>query len=120
MLQVAFIRQYVELVKQLLAIKNFKQPELVYELLQWDDKIKQYQQEERSQIIRRIKAQRQRLRDLRVAAADEELSTAAQIKQLAGELAQYHGSDLEFNKCTTMPQVIYQHLKELLKAEKKM
>ncbi len=45
MLQVAFIRQNVELVKQRLAIKNFKQPELVDELLQWDDKRKQYQQE---------------------------------------------------------------------------
>jgi len=45
MLQVAFIRQNVELVKQRLAIKNFKQPELVDELLKWDDKRKLYQQE---------------------------------------------------------------------------
>jgi seryl-tRNA synthetase len=48
MLQVAFIRQNVELVKQRLAIKNFKQPELVDELLQWDDKRKQYQQARRT------------------------------------------------------------------------
>ncbi len=45
MLQMAFIRQNVELVKQRLLIKNFKQPELVDELLLWDDKRKQYQQE---------------------------------------------------------------------------
>jgi len=45
MLQVAFIRQNLEGVKQRLAVKNFKQPELVDELLQWDDKRKQYQQE---------------------------------------------------------------------------
>jgi len=45
MLQTAFIRQNVELVKQRLLIKNFKQPELVDELLLWDDKRKQYQQE---------------------------------------------------------------------------
>ena len=45
MLQVPFVRQNVELVKQRLAIKNFKQPELVDELLQWDDKRKEYQQE---------------------------------------------------------------------------
>ena len=43
MLQVAFIRQHTELVKQRLAIKNFKQPELVDELLKWDEKRKQYQ-----------------------------------------------------------------------------
>lgn len=43
MLQVPFIRQNTELVKQRLAIKNFKQPELVEELIKWDDKRKQYQ-----------------------------------------------------------------------------
>jgi seryl-tRNA synthetase len=46
MLQVAFIRQNVELVKQRLAVRNFKQPELIDELLQWDDKRKQYQLEQ--------------------------------------------------------------------------
>ena len=46
MLQVAFIRQQVELVKQRLAVRNFKQPELIDELLQWDDKRKQYQLEQ--------------------------------------------------------------------------
>ena len=43
MLQVNFIRQNAELVKQRLAVKNFKQPELVDELLQWDEKRKKYQ-----------------------------------------------------------------------------
>lgn len=43
MLQVAFIRQNTELVKQRLAIRNFKQPELIDELLKWDEKRKQYQ-----------------------------------------------------------------------------
>ena len=43
MLQVGFIRQNIELVKQKLAVKNFKQPELVDELLQWDDRRKQMQ-----------------------------------------------------------------------------
>ncbi|HEY4148842.1 MAG TPA: serine--tRNA ligase [Chitinophagaceae bacterium] len=46
MLQVGFIRQQVELVKQRLAVRNFKQPELVDELLKWDDKRKQYQLEQ--------------------------------------------------------------------------
>lgn len=43
MLQVAFIRQNIELVKQRLAVKNFRQLQLVDELIQWDDKRKQYQ-----------------------------------------------------------------------------
>ncbi len=45
MLQVAFIRQNTALVKERLAVKNFKQPELVDELIKWDDKRKQYQLE---------------------------------------------------------------------------
>jgi hypothetical protein len=78
------------------------------------DVIKQYQQEETSQIIRRIKAQRQRLRDLRVAASDDMLSTLPKINQLAQELCLYHNNNRAFLKCTTMPQVMYLHLKELL------
>jgi seryl-tRNA synthetase len=46
MLQMGFIRQNTELVKQRLAVRNFKQPELVDELLQWDDKRRQYQLEQ--------------------------------------------------------------------------
>lgn len=45
MLQVNFIRQNTALVKERLAIKHFKQPELVDELIKWDDKRKQYQHE---------------------------------------------------------------------------
>lgn len=82
------------------------------------DVIKQYQQEESSQIIRRIKAQRQRLRDLRGAAADDPLSTLPKIHQLAEELAIHHNSP-KFINCDTMPQVMYLHLKELLLKDKK-
>ena len=81
--------------------------------------IKQYQQEERSQIIRRIKSERQRLRDLRVAAADDPLSTEPKIKQLATELSVHYNNDPIFLKCVTMPQLMYQHLKELLISDRK-
>ncbi|MEN9569157.1 MAG: hypothetical protein RL172_388 [Bacteroidota bacterium] len=84
------------------------------------DVIKQYQQEETSQIIRRIKAQRQRLRDLRVAASDEPLSTPPKIEQLALELGIYHHNAEGFAKCNTMPKLMYQHLKELLISDQKM
>ena len=46
MLQVGFIKQYTELVKERLAVRNFKQPELVDELLRWDEKRRQYQLEQ--------------------------------------------------------------------------
>lgn len=43
MLLVPFIRANTDLVKERLAVKHFKQPELVDELILWDDKRKQYQ-----------------------------------------------------------------------------
>lgn len=46
MLQVAYIKQHVEEVKKRLAVKNFKQPELVDELLKWDEKKREYQLEQ--------------------------------------------------------------------------
>jgi len=82
------------------------------------DVIKQYQQEETSQILVRIKAQRQRLRDLRLAAADEYLSTPAKIKQLGEELCQHHNRKA-FLECTTMPQLMYQQLKAFIIADRK-
>jgi len=81
--------------------------------------ISQYQQEERSQIIRRIKSERQRLRDLRVAAGDDPLSLEPKIKQLAKELSQHYNDNPDFLKCKTMPQLMYLHLKELLIFDRK-
>src|SRR5689334_14191960 len=46
MLQVAFIRNNKEEVKQRLAVKNFKQPELIDELIDLDDKRKQIQRQQ--------------------------------------------------------------------------
>lgn len=92
--------------------------QLVQKLLH-HDVIKQYQQEETAQIIRRIKSQRQRLRDLRSAASDEPLSTPEKIKQLSEELGKYHNNEKSFAKCDTMPKIMYQHLKELLIKDQK-
>lgn len=46
MLQVAFIRQNPELVKQKLAVRNFKHPEIIDEVIFWDDKRKEYERKE--------------------------------------------------------------------------
>ena len=53
MLQVNFIRQNTDFVKERLAFKNFKQVSLVDELLDWDDRRKQYQLEQ-DNILSRI------------------------------------------------------------------
>lgn len=45
MLQVSFIRQHTELVKQRLTVKNFKSPNLVDEVIRLDDERKKLQQE---------------------------------------------------------------------------
>ena len=103
--------------------KNFYLPQFFKENIVFVDLVKQhlngevilqYQQEERSQIIRRIKSERQRLRDLRVAAADDPLSTEEKIAQLALDLSTQHKNNIKFLKCSTMPQLMYLHLKELL------
>ncbi|HEY8691061.1 MAG TPA: serine--tRNA ligase, partial [Chitinophagaceae bacterium] len=46
MLQVAFIRNNTALVKERLAIRNFKHPEIIDELILWDDKRKEYERKE--------------------------------------------------------------------------
>lgn len=117
-----FDQQSYEGSKNIYLPQFFKENNVLVQIVQQylhPDVIKQYQQEERRQIIRRIKAQRQRLRDLRVAASDDPLSTPEKIKQLAVELGQYHNNLAEFSKCVTMPQIMYQHLKELLLSEHK-
>jgi hypothetical protein len=100
----------------------FKENQVFVELVKAhlnNEVIKQYQQEERSQVIRRIKSEGQRLRDLKVAAGDDPLSTEPKIKQLATELSVHYNNHPVFLNCTTMPQLIYQHLKELLISDRK-
>ena len=84
MLQVAFIRQHTELVKQRLAIKNFKQPELVDELLKWDEKRKQYQFE-LDELQAKINAASKEIGQLMAkgdkAGADEKKAAVADWKQ---------------------------------------
>ncbi len=117
-----FDQQSYEGSKNIYLPQFFKENNVFVQIVQQylhPDVIKQYQQEERAQIIRRIKAQRQRLRDLRVAASDDALSTPGKIKQLASELGQYHNNPVAFEACSTMPQIMYLHLKELLLSEHK-
>jgi hypothetical protein len=75
--------------------------------------VEQYQQEERSVLARRMKAERHRLKDLRDVLVKEEISTPEKIKQLGNELAE-HYDDPVFARCTSMGQIIDRSLKRVL------
>lgn len=75
--------------------------------------VKQYQQEERALIARRIKTQRHRIKDLRDVIRTDKVSTPEKVTQLGSELAQ-HYNDAVFARCTTMGEIIERSLKRLL------
>ena len=116
-----FDQQCYEGSKNIYLPQFFKENNIFVQLVQEHlhvDVIKQYQQEERSQIIRRIKAQRRRLRDLNTATMDDLLSTPDKIKQLSEELSEHVQKKNDFIYCNTMPQIMYQYLKNLLSTNK--
>ncbi|MBC7904377.1 MAG: serine--tRNA ligase [Gemmatimonadaceae bacterium] len=82
MLQVAFIKQNTELVKERLGLKNFKQTTLVDELIQWDDKRKQYQFE-LDESLAKINAASREIGQLM---AKGEKEKADELKQLVATL----------------------------------
>jgi hypothetical protein len=77
------------------------------------DVIKQYQMEERSLVVRRIKAQRHRLKELKDAIAGDILSTPEKINQLREELAQHYQNSL-FLGCKTMGEIMELQMRELI------
>lgn len=82
------------------------------------DVISQYQTEERSLIIRRMRAQRSRLKDIKDVLLEEELSTPEKITQLRKELAEYH-EDERMLSCDTMVKILEMHMKLFLLKGKK-
>ena len=111
-----FDQQCYEGKKNIYLPQFFKENRVFVDLVQQHlhpEVILQYQQEERSQIFRRIKSQRHRLKDLRDTLMMDELSTKEKITQLADELATFYQNP-DFRKCTTMGQVMDLHLKELI------
>ena len=77
------------------------------------DVIKQYQVEERSTIIRRIRAQRHRLNELKDSLLHDELSTPEKTDQLKRELAEHHEDD-NFLKCRSMAEILMVHMKKFI------
>ncbi|MBJ6116821.1 hypothetical protein JAO76_01370 [Pontibacter sp. BT310] len=86
--------------------------DLVLKLLK-PETVKQYQNEERTLMFRRLKSARYRLKDLIDCMRKDTISTPEKIAQLRKELAEHHKSD-EFLKCNCMGDLVRLNLKTLL------
>lgn len=75
--------------------------------------IAQYQQEERSQLIYRMRSERARLSALRDALKDGQLSTPEKIAQLRSELSA-HYEDSRFERCQNMSEILEWSLKRVI------
>lgn len=97
----------------------FKENNIFVDLVQKHfnpDVIHQYKIEERSLVVRRIRAQRHRLKDIRDALRNDALSTPEKIDQLKHELADFH-HDRSFIACRTMAELLLEHLKKYIFAK---
>jgi hypothetical protein len=77
------------------------------------DVIRQYQAEERSVIVRRIRSQRHRMKDLRDSLLEDDISTPEKTRELAVELAAHH-EDPHFLQCKTMSEILSHHVRDLI------
>lgn len=111
-----FDQQFYEGKKTLYMPQFFKENRVFVELAMKHlnaEVVKQYQQEERSLIARRIKVQRHRIKDLRDVIMTDRVSFPDKITRLGEELAQ-HYHDPIFAKSKTMGEIIERSLKRLL------
>lgn len=82
-----------------------------------DRTVLQYQQEERSSIVHRIRSERHRIAALRDVSNTEELSTPANVKQLREGYAQYYQNN-NYLKCHTMTDIIELNVKSVIRQVK--
>ena len=82
--------------------------------------VKQYQQEERSLIARRLRNSRYRLKDLLDIMCIDQISTPEKVEKLKHELAD-HFQEVSFLRCRNMGEILKKHLKmTLLKPMQKL
>nr|WP_245402713.1 hypothetical protein [Pontibacter sp. E15-1] len=92
--------------------ENNQMVELVQQLLK-PETIKQYQNEERTLMFRRLRAARYRLKDLVDCMRQDTVSTPEKIEELRLELAAHHRSE-EFMACRNMGDLVRLHLKTVI------
>lgn len=82
-----------------------------------DKTVLQYQQEERSSIVHRVRSERHRIADLRDVSNTEELSTPAHVAQLKEGYADYF-DDMHYLRCRTMTDIIELNVKNVIRQVK--
>ena len=92
---------------------NYPVVQLCTELLNLET-IKQYQNEERTLIARRMNVAPQRFDDLRHNMCRDTLSLPGKLEQLKKGLAAYHHTD-EFLKCKSMGEVVFTNVEVMLR-----
>lgn len=78
--------------------------------------IKQYQREERSMILNRIRNARYQVKDIIDVMAKDNLSPKENVEQLREELAKHYENN-DFLKCKTMGQIVRTSLKIMIKGK---
>ncbi|WP_293884699.1 MULTISPECIES: hypothetical protein [unclassified Sphingobacterium] len=74
----------------------------------------QYQQEERSSIVHRVRSERHRIADLRDASQTQVLSTLENIKQLREGYAEFYQNN-SYLKCKTMTDIVELNVKSVIR-----
>lgn len=74
----------------------------------------QYQQEERSSIVHRVRSERHRIKDLRDASKEQEVSTPENIKQLCEGYAKFSGNN-NYLRCKTMIDIVELNVKNVIR-----
>jgi hypothetical protein len=82
-----------------------------------DKTLLQYQQEERSSIVHRVRSERHRLTDLRDVSNKEALTTPENIARLKQSMAEYF-KDEHYLKCKTMTDIIELNIKNIIRQVK--
>jgi hypothetical protein len=77
----------------------------------------QYQQEEKSSILHRVRSERHRLTDLRDVSNTEILTTTENIERLKSGMADYF-SDAQYLECKTMTDMIELNIKNIIRQVK--
>lgn len=91
---------------------NFAVVQLCTSLLNMET-MRQYQQEERSLVARRLAAVREQLHAMVECMRYDPLSTPEKTAQLAGELADYHHKE-SLRDCSNMGDILWEHINECL------
>lgn len=77
----------------------------------------QYEQEERSSIVHRVRSERHRIKNLRDASKTQQLSTTENIQRLRTAYAEYYKNEA-YHKCVSMTDIVELNVKNVIRQVK--